>query len=130
MTKAGFSDPADPDDNRMVEEGAMTSVQYYNEGVQSKDTKKEAKQSFPKSQQKLHQNLRNHYLKIIMTHQLNKKMQKDFRMNKQNRDPIGDHGFFISYLHAHQRDDCFGHLSLEAFLSLLCLIHLFSASDP
>lgn len=52
MTKAGFSDPTDPDDNRMVEEGAMTSVQYYNEGVQSKDTKKEAKQSFPKSQQK------------------------------------------------------------------------------
>lgn len=52
MTKAGFSDPNDPDDNRMVEEGSMTSVQYYNESVLSKDTKKEAKQAFPKSQQK------------------------------------------------------------------------------
>ena len=52
MTKAGYSDPTDPDDNRMVEEGAMTSVQYYNEEVQSKDKKSEAKQAFPKSQQK------------------------------------------------------------------------------
>ena len=52
MTKAGFSDPTDPDDNRMVEEGAMTSVQYYNEEVQSKDKKSEAKHAFPKSQQK------------------------------------------------------------------------------
>lgn len=52
MTKAGFSDPNDPDDNRMVEEGAMTSVQYYIESVLSKDTKKEAKQAFPKSQHK------------------------------------------------------------------------------
>ncbi|PUB12890.1 hypothetical protein [Paenisporosarcina sp. OV554] len=52
MTKAGFSDPNDPDDNRMVEEGSMTSVRYYNEEVQSKDSKSEAKQAFPKSQQK------------------------------------------------------------------------------
>jgi len=52
MTKAGFSDPNDPDDNRMVEEGSMTSVRYYNEEVQSKDTKSEAKHAFPKSQQK------------------------------------------------------------------------------
>lgn len=52
MTKAGHSDPTDPDDNRMVEEGAMTSVQYYNEEYQEKDTKKEAKEAFPKSQKK------------------------------------------------------------------------------
>lgn len=52
MTKAGFSDPHDPDDNRMVEEGAMTSVQYYNENVQDCNSKTEAKQAFPKSQQK------------------------------------------------------------------------------
>lgn len=52
MTKTGFSDPNDPDDNRMVEEGAMTSVQYYNENVQDANTKAEAKQAFPKSQQK------------------------------------------------------------------------------
>ena len=52
MTKTGFSDPNDPDDNRMVEEGAMTSVQYYNENVQDANSKAEAKQAFPKSQQK------------------------------------------------------------------------------
>jgi len=51
MTKTGHSDPNDPDDNRMVEEGAMTSVQYYNEGYQDK-VKKEAKDAFPKSQKK------------------------------------------------------------------------------
>lgn len=48
MTKAGFSDPGDPDDNRMVEEGAMTSVQYYNENVQDSN----ATSDFPKSQKK------------------------------------------------------------------------------
>ena len=48
MTKAGFSDPHDPDDNRMVEEGAMTSVQYYNEKVQDGN----GKSDFPKSQKK------------------------------------------------------------------------------
>ena len=52
MTKAGHSDPTDPDDNRMVEEGAMTSVQYYNEEYQDKEKKKEAKAAFPKSQKK------------------------------------------------------------------------------
>ncbi len=52
MNKAGFSDPHDPDDNRMVEEGAMTSVQYFNEKVQEPDSKSEAKNAFPKSQQK------------------------------------------------------------------------------
>ncbi|SDM39852.1 hypothetical protein SAMN05518871_101124 [Psychrobacillus sp. OK028] len=52
MTKTGFSDPHDPDDNRMVEEGAMTSVQYYNENVQDANSKAQAKQAFPKSQQK------------------------------------------------------------------------------
>ncbi|SER68985.1 hypothetical protein [Psychrobacillus sp. OK032] len=52
MTKAGFSDPDDPDDNRMVEEGSMTSVQYYNEKVQEPDSKSAAKNAFPKSQQK------------------------------------------------------------------------------
>lgn len=53
MTKAGFSDPHDPDDNRMVEEGAMTSVQYYNENVQDKTSNSEVKQAFPKSQKKI-----------------------------------------------------------------------------
>ena len=52
MTKAGHSDPNDPDDNRMVEEGAMTSVQYYNEEYQDKEKKKEGKAAFPKSQKK------------------------------------------------------------------------------
>lgn len=52
MTKAGFSNPNDPDDNRMVEEGSMTSVQYYNEKVQDADSKGDAKKAFPKSQQK------------------------------------------------------------------------------
>ncbi len=52
MTKSGYSDPNDPDDNRMVEEGAMTSVQYYNEEVQSKESRSAAKHAFPKSQQK------------------------------------------------------------------------------
>jgi hypothetical protein len=52
MTKAGHSDPYDPDDNRMVEEGSMTSVQYYNEEVQDSNSKAEAKAAFPKSQKK------------------------------------------------------------------------------
>lgn len=34
ITKTGHSDPHDIDDNNMVDEGAMTSVQYYNEEVQ------------------------------------------------------------------------------------------------
>lgn len=37
---AGHPDPQDVDDNKMVDEGAMTSVQYYNEEVQDKSTKK------------------------------------------------------------------------------------------
>jgi len=49
-TKAGHSDPNDPDDNRMVEEGSMYSVQYYNEGVQNKEPHSGAKKAFPKSQ--------------------------------------------------------------------------------
>lgn len=53
MTKAGFSDPHDPDDNRMVEEGAMTSVQYYNENVQDNKSKSELKPAFPKSQKRI-----------------------------------------------------------------------------
>jgi hypothetical protein len=52
MSKSGHSDPNDPDDNRMVEEGAMTSVQYYNESVQDVNKKSEAKAAFPKSQKK------------------------------------------------------------------------------
>jgi len=35
-TKTGHSDPNDTEDNNMVDEGAMTSVQYYNEEVQDK----------------------------------------------------------------------------------------------
>ncbi|WP_342526377.1 hypothetical protein MKY84_12400 [Chryseomicrobium sp. FSL W7-1435] len=38
---AGHPDPQDVDDNKMVDEGAMTSVQYYNEEVQDKSSKKE-----------------------------------------------------------------------------------------
>lgn len=37
---AGNPDPQDVDDNKMVDEGAMTSVQYYNEEVQDKSDKK------------------------------------------------------------------------------------------
>lgn len=37
---AGHPDPQDVDDNKMVDEGAMTSVQYYNEEVQDKSNKK------------------------------------------------------------------------------------------
>jgi hypothetical protein len=39
MTKAGHSDPNDIDDNTMVDEGAMTSIQYYNQEVQDKSKK-------------------------------------------------------------------------------------------
>ncbi|WP_238473778.1 hypothetical protein [Paenisporosarcina cavernae] len=45
MTKKGFSDPYDLDDNNMVDEGAMTSVQYYNEEVQDKKGKKPKKEA-------------------------------------------------------------------------------------
>ena len=48
MTKTGHSDPNDPDDNRMVEEGAMTSVQYYNENVQDANSKARGKTSISK----------------------------------------------------------------------------------
>lgn len=44
MTKAGHSDPHDIDDNNMVDEGAMTSVQYYNDEVQSKLKKSDKKE--------------------------------------------------------------------------------------
>ncbi len=44
MTKAGHSDPHDIDDNNMVDEGAMTSVQYYNDEVQSKLKKADKKE--------------------------------------------------------------------------------------
>lgn len=36
VTKTGYSDPGDPDDNRMIEEGAMTSIRYFNENAQDK----------------------------------------------------------------------------------------------
>jgi hypothetical protein len=38
-TKKGHSDPHDIEDNNMVDEGAMTSVQYYNKEAQSKTKK-------------------------------------------------------------------------------------------
>lgn len=41
-TKHGHSDPYDLDDNNMVDEGAMTSVQYYNDEVQSKTKNKDS----------------------------------------------------------------------------------------
>ena len=39
LTAAGHPDPHDIPDNKMVDEGAMTSVQYYNEEVQDKSKK-------------------------------------------------------------------------------------------
>jgi len=39
LTSAGHPDPHDIPDNNMVDEGAMTSVQYYNEEVQDKSKK-------------------------------------------------------------------------------------------
>lgn len=39
LTSTGHPDPYDMDDNNMVGEGAMTSVQYYNEEVQDKGKK-------------------------------------------------------------------------------------------
>ena len=39
LTSAGHPDPYDIPDNKMVDEGAMTSVQYYNEEVQDKSKK-------------------------------------------------------------------------------------------
>ena len=43
MTKTGHSDPHDIDDNKMLDEGAMTSVHYYNEEVQDKKSKSDSK---------------------------------------------------------------------------------------
>jgi hypothetical protein len=37
MTNEGHPDPHDVADNKMVNEGAMTSVQYYNEEVQTQE---------------------------------------------------------------------------------------------
>ena len=39
LTNAGHPDPHDIPDNKMVDEGAMTSVQYYNDEVQDKSKK-------------------------------------------------------------------------------------------
>ncbi|TQR21488.1 hypothetical protein [Psychrobacillus vulpis] len=39
FTTVGHPDPHDIPDNKMVAEGAMTSVQYYNEEVQEKNRK-------------------------------------------------------------------------------------------
>ncbi|WP_277584717.1 hypothetical protein [Psychrobacillus antarcticus] len=39
LTTAGHPDPHDIPDNNMVDEGALTSVQYYNEEVQDKSKK-------------------------------------------------------------------------------------------
>lgn len=41
-TKAGHSDPYDLQDNKMVSEGAQTSVHYYNQEVE--DTSEESKE--------------------------------------------------------------------------------------
>lgn len=40
LTPAGHPDPHDISDNKMVDEGAMTSVQYYNDEVQDKEEDK------------------------------------------------------------------------------------------
>ncbi|KQL34971.1 MULTISPECIES: hypothetical protein [Bacillaceae] len=39
LTVAGHPDPHNTPDSKMVDEGAMTSVQYYNDEVQNKDKK-------------------------------------------------------------------------------------------
>lgn len=39
LTETGHPDPQNIPDNKMVSEGAMTSVQYYNEEVQDKTDK-------------------------------------------------------------------------------------------
>ncbi|WP_075619283.1 hypothetical protein [Paenisporosarcina indica] len=39
MTKTGHSDPVDTEDNKMVDEGSMTSVKYYNEEIQDSKNK-------------------------------------------------------------------------------------------
>lgn len=43
MTNTGHPHPHDVDDSNMVDEGAMTSVQYYNEEVQDKKSKSDSK---------------------------------------------------------------------------------------
>lgn len=45
LTSAGHPDPQNIPDNKMVDEGAMTSVQYYNEEVQDKGKKFTGKNS-------------------------------------------------------------------------------------
>lgn len=44
LTVTGHPDPLDTPDNTMVNEGALTSVQYYNDEVQQ-NTKKSSKQT-------------------------------------------------------------------------------------
>ena len=39
LTKVGHSEPHDIDDNKMLDEGAITSVQYFNEEVQENNKK-------------------------------------------------------------------------------------------
>lgn len=50
LTTAGNPNPFDAQDNEMVNEGAMTSVQYYNEEVQEKS--KEVPAINPKEEEK------------------------------------------------------------------------------
>lgn len=56
FTSAGHPDPHNTQDNKMVDEGAMTSVQYYNEEVQdnakksSNDTEETEKKANPTDQ--------------------------------------------------------------------------------
>ena len=50
FTTAGHPDPHDIQDNKMVDEGAMTSVQYYNEEVQ--DTSKKSSNDTEKAEKK------------------------------------------------------------------------------
>jgi hypothetical protein len=45
LTSAGHPDPHNIPDSKMVDEGAMTSVQYYNEEVQDKSKKSKEKNS-------------------------------------------------------------------------------------
>lgn len=56
LTAQGHPDPHDTPDNNMVDEGALTSVQYYNDEVQdntkksSKETEEAEKKSNPNDQ--------------------------------------------------------------------------------
>ncbi|MCG7336767.1 hypothetical protein MHZ95_15980 [Sporosarcina sp. ACRSM] len=50
-TKVGHSDPYDLQDNKMVSEGAQTSVHYYNQEVEDKDANENTDGLYHKKEQ-------------------------------------------------------------------------------